>query len=67
MEDKKFKIEIWMYHNIVSTFKSNNIEEILIWFRQKWLICYNNGGCTFYVYENDRELSFDEIYKLGFE
>lgn len=64
---KIFKIEIWQYHCVVDTYESNDMTEILEWYFKNWKGCYENGGCTYYVYKNNEELSFDEIYQLGFE
>lgn len=65
--DKEFKIEIWQYHCIVDIYESDNIEEVLEWYRENWIGCYLNGGCAYEVYKNGKMLLFEEIYKLGFE
>lgn len=62
----KVKIEIWQYHNVVDEYESDNIEEILNWFRKHWRCCYNDGGCSFEVYQNGKRLSFHELCELGF-
>lgn len=62
----KYRIEIWQYHNITETYESNDIDDILQWYRIHWYWCYELGDCTFYVYKDDVELSWDEEYKLGF-
>ena len=63
----KYKIEIWQWHDITEIYKSNNIKNILLWYKTEgWHDAYNNGLCCFYVYENGRELSFDEKDDLGF-
>ncbi len=62
----KYKIEIWQWHKLVEIYKSGNIKEILKWYKENWQDIYNIGDCTFYVYENDRKLTFSEEYKLGF-
>ena len=62
----KYKIEIWIFHEIVDTFESNTIDEILEWYREEYKYMYDNGDCTFYVYLDDKELDFEETYKLGF-
>ena len=66
MTQKTYKIKIWQYHCLVDTYENNDVKEILEWYKEHWLWTYENGGCAFYVYENDRELTFDEEYKLGF-
>ena len=62
-----YEIEIWQYHTMVQNYKSNNIEEVLEWFRDEgWSSCYDDGGCAFYVYKSGIELSFEELHDLGF-
>lgn len=61
-----YKIEIWRFHVIHETYTSNNIKDILKWYRANWLLVYEYGGCCFYVYKNDEKLSFDELNKIGF-
>ena len=65
--DDVFKIEIWIYGRTASTYESNNIEEILKWFRKNWRDCYNFGGCNYEVYKNGEMLQFHEVNKIGFE
>lgn len=62
----KYKIEIWQYHSVSDTYESNHIEDILGWYRLKWDYVYERGLCTFYVYEDCVEMTFDELYALGF-
>ena len=61
-----YKIEIWRFHVIHETYTSNNIKEILKWYRENWQIAYEYGDCYFEVYKNDKELSFDELNGIGF-
>lgn len=61
-----YKINIWRFHCIVETYISNNIKDILKWYRNNWIISYEQGLCCFYVFENGKELSFDELNKIGF-
>ena len=62
----RYKIEIWQWHSIIDTYASDDVNEVLAWYRNEWQVCYDYGNCTFYVYDNGRELSFDEENKLGF-
>lgn len=62
----KYKIEIWQFYNIVETYENDDIKEILKWYKSNWSWTYDNGGCSFSIYEESRELSFDEINYLGF-
>lgn len=62
----KYKIEIWRFHIIIDTFKSNDINEILKWYREEYQYMYDMGECTFYVYLDGKKLDFDEESELGF-
>jgi len=62
----KYKIEIWQYYSMVATYESDDIEDVLSWYKIHWWNCYEMGNCVFSIYENDIELDFDEEYKLGF-
>jgi hypothetical protein len=62
----KFEIEIWRYHVASETFENDDIKEVLSWYEEEWKNTYENGGCTFYIFEDEKELSFDEEYELGF-
>lgn len=62
----KYKIEIWQYHNLTETYESNDIEDILSWYKSDWYYCYDMGGCSFNIYEDGKLLDFDEENKLGF-
>lgn len=62
----RYKIDIWQYHSVVDNYESDDIESILKYFRSRWYYIYDYGMCSFTVYEGERELSFDELYDLGF-
>lgn len=62
----KYKIEIWQYHNIADTYESDDIRDVLNWYKNNWHWIYDVGDCAFYVYKDNEELSWDEEYKLGF-
>lgn len=61
-----YEIEIWQYHVMVENYKSNNIEEILEWFKFNWQSCCESGYASFFVYKNSIEISFEELDNLGF-
>ena len=63
----KYKIEIWQWYHMTDSYESDDIQDILSWYKTKgWYGAYDNGLCSFGVYENGRRLSFDEGYELGF-
>ena len=61
-----YKIEILQYHSIVKTYKNEDVKNVLKWYIENWQTCYDYGGCTFYLYKDDKKLSFDEKFELGF-
>jgi hypothetical protein len=63
----KYRIEIWQWHNMVEAYESDNIENVLLWYKTEgWCSAYDNGLCSIGVYVDGRGLSFDEGYELGF-
>lgn len=62
----KYRIEIWQHHDITETYESNNIEDILKWYKIYWWWIYELGDCSFSVYEDNEVLSFGEKNRLGF-
>jgi hypothetical protein len=61
-----YKIEIWQHHTITEKYESDNIEEVLHWYKEKWWWIYEIGDCAFYLYKDGSELSFTEEVELGF-
>ena len=51
MEDL-YKIEIWRYHSIEATYESNDINEVVKWYREEWQYAYEWGECSFSVFKN---------------
>lgn len=64
--DKKYRIEIWRYHAKIDTYESNDIKEILNWYKNNYQILYDYGGCAFDIYEDNKLLDFETEDKLGF-
>lgn len=65
----KYKIEIWRFHALIEQYESDTIEDIKAWFFDDdpcWKGIYENGDCSFSVYENGRYMEFDELEKYGF-
>jgi len=61
-----YKIEIWQFHGITETFENEDVREVVRWFNENWKWSYENVGCSFIVYKDNQELSFNEEYELGF-
>lgn len=61
-----YKIEIWQYHSIIETYENKDVKNVLKWYKENWQTCYDYGSCTFYLYKDDEELSFEKTNELGF-
>jgi hypothetical protein len=61
-----YKIEIWQRQSLVEVYEQDDIQNILAWFKWYWYGEYDCGGCTFVVYKNGIEMTFDELWELGF-
>ena len=61
-----YKIEIWRYNSITKIYENKDVKKVLNWYIKNWQFCYDYGECTFYLYKDDKELTFDEEFELGF-
>jgi hypothetical protein len=62
-----YRIEIYRYnHRLEETYETNDIEVMLFWYRDQWRICIERGSCYFYLYRDDKKLTFTETKELGF-
>lgn len=62
----KYKIEIWQHRHITEIFESEDILEVKNWYKTNWWWIYDMGLCSFTIYSDDNELTFEEEHKLGF-
>jgi len=62
----KYKIEIWVYGTIRDVYESENIEGIYTWYKDRWQEIYEFDGCTFFVFENKKEIPYKDLIKYGF-
>ena len=63
----KYKIEIWTYGYVRDSYESDDVLEVLNWYKDSgWYGTYENGGCSYEIYKDGEMLSFDEEYELGF-
>ncbi len=62
----KYRLEIWEKYSITTTKKSDDIEEVLKWYKRNWKWKYDIKLCAFRLFENGRELPYVELKKLGF-
>ena len=63
---KMYKIEIWQHEHISQEYESDDIQEVLYWYRSNWEYLYDLGCCSFSVYKDGVELSFEEENSAGF-
>lgn len=62
----KYRIDIWQYGNMVENYESDNIEEVVDWYKENWADAYEHSLCTMDVYEQRRDIPFEEAIKFGF-
>jgi len=62
----KYKIEIWRFHRIIDIYENDDIEKVGEWYRKNYLDLFNSGGCTYYLFEDNRQLTFEEERDLDF-
>lgn len=61
-----YKIEIWQHRSIVEVYESDDIQNIIAWYKWYWAGTYEEYECAFCVYKNGIELSYAELWNLGF-
>ena len=61
-----YKIEIWQRQSLVEVYEQDDIQNILAWFKWYWFDVSEKGDCAIYVYKNGIEMTFEELYELGF-
>ena len=61
-----YKIEIWKLGNLLEVYESEDIQNILTWYKWYWYESYEYGLCVFHVYKNGIEIELDELWELGF-
>lgn len=62
----KYRLEIWQYHCLTTSYESNNIKKVLKWYQKNWKDLFDYGYCTFYLFKNNEMLDFNKCYELGF-
>lgn len=61
-----YKINILILGDVIESFKSYDIYEVLRWFKEKWEDKYERNACGYEVYEDDKELTSQDLYYVGF-
>ena len=61
-----YKIEIWQRRSLVEVYESDDMQNILAWFKWYWAGASENGDCAIYVSKNGIEITFEELWDLGF-
>lgn len=52
---KKYRIEIWIYHNLKESFESNSIKRCNKWIDENWLLTSQEGNCFIQVMKLDKQ------------
>lgn len=61
-----YKIEIWQYQSLVEVYEADDIQNIIAWYKWYWADTYEECKCVICVYKNGIELSYAELWNLGF-
>ena len=61
-----YKIEIWQRRSLAKVYEAEDILSILAWYKWYWHATHEAGGCAIYVSKNGIELTFEEMWELGF-
>lgn len=62
----RYRIEIWQYHHLTTSYENDDIKEVLKWYKKYWQANYDFGNCAFYLFKNNKQLDFDKCNDLGF-
>ena len=66
MTDKKFVLKIWRYHSLHEETSFDTIDELKEYWKENWLDSWGRGSCSEEILENNKEIKFDKLHKLGF-
>jgi hypothetical protein len=58
---RKYKIEIMRYHAVIDEYNSNDYEKIKKWFKKEYKDLYDSDECTFYVYEDGKDIAWERM------
>lgn len=61
-----YRIEIWQWGNLSEVYEEEDVQDVLAWYKWYWYDAYEHSLCSFSVYKNGMELSFEELDELGF-
>ena len=62
----KYRINVWQYGRIIEDYYSNDVNEVVKWYRKNWADSYEVGNCTIEVYESDKDMLFNRAVACGF-
>ena len=57
----EYKVSVWVNGEPCSTYKDDNLESLVKVCKEDWSYEFANGRFSFYVYENDIEISDEEF------
>lgn len=63
----RYSVEVWIYHNMVDSHKCASLNEAREWLRKGgWIKSWAYGNCSFDVFKDGKEVSFDTLYENKF-
>lgn len=62
----KYRIDVWQYGNIVESYEGDDLTELVDWYKENWFVAYEHGLCALDIYEQRKDIPFEEAVKLGF-
>lgn len=62
----KYRIDIWHSGNIIASHESDDLKELADWYKENWFDDYERGLCALDIYEQRKDIPFEEALELGF-
>ncbi len=62
----KYKIDVWQYGFLRESYESDNIEDVVNWYKENWCYAYQYGLCAIEIYEDGETYPFNKALELGF-
>lgn len=63
----RYSVEVWVYHNIVDSYKCASLDEAREWLsKEGWIKSWACGNCCFEVFKDGKKVSFDALWENKF-
>lgn len=62
----KYRIDIWQYGDISESYESDDIKDLVNWYKENWSTAYYIGECTMDIYKPREDIPYEEAVRLGF-